>query len=331
MSILDIEKPVWFMRQAGRHLPEYKMIRSKKENFLEFCFDKKSIIEATLQPIKRYKIDCAIIFCDILVIPYILGQRISFVKGEGPLLESLSLNELINLKPLPQKKKDLKNTYDAIKEIRKKLNKNKSLIGFCGGPWTVACYMINGKGDSKFKVAIEKISQEKASLVILLDKLVDLSVTHLYQQYISGCDTLMIFESWAGLVSKKDFNDILTDPVNKIIKKLKSLGVLAPIIVLPRGISKKIIDYIEAVNVDILSVDYNIDMDWLIKNLRTDIILQGNLDPNKILRGGEELDDEVNRLLLSTKNRKHIYCSGHGLLPNTPVENIKRVIEIIKS
>ena len=331
MSILDIEKPVWFMRQAGRHLPEYKMIRSKKENFLEFCFDKKSIIEATLQPIKRYKIDCAIIFCDILVIPYILGQRISFVKGEGPLLESLSLNELINLKPLPQKKKDLKNTYDAIKEIRKKLNKNKSLIGFCGGPWTVACYMINGKGDSKFKVAIEKISQEKASLVILLDKLVDLSVTHLYQQYISGCDTLMIFESWAGLVSKKEFNDILINPVNKIIEKLKSLGVLAPIIVLPRGISKKIIDYIEAVNVDILSVDYNIDMDWLIKNLRTDIILQGNLDPNKILRGGEELDDEVNRLLLSTKNRKHIYCSGHGLLPNTPVENIKRVIEIIKS
>lgn len=331
MNILDIKKPIWFMRQAGRHLPEYRKIRLKKENFLDFCFDKESVVEATLQPIQRYNIDSAIIFCDILIVPYILGQKISFVKGEGPLLESLSLKELINLKPLYQKEKDLENTYDAIKDVRKKLNKNKSLIGFCGGPWTVACYMINGKGDSKFKVAIEKISQEKASLVILLDKLVDLSVTHLYQQYISGCDTLMIFESWAGLVSKKDFNDILTDPVNKIIKKLKSLGVLAPIIVLPRGISKKIIDYIEAVNVDILSVDYNIDMDWLIKNLRTDIILQGNLDPNKILRGGEELDDEVNRLLLSTKNRKHIYCSGHGLLPNTPVENIKRVIEIIKS
>ena len=330
MSILDIEKPIWFMRQAGRHLPEYKMIRSKKESFLEFCFDKKSIVEATLQPIQRYKIDCAIIFCDILIVPYILGQRISFVKGEGPLLESLSLQELVDLKPLPQKEKDLKNTYDAIKEIRKKLNKNKSLIGFCGGPWTVACYMINGKGDSKFNAAIVKKNREKASLVNLLDKLVDLSVTHLYQQYISGCDTLMIFESWAGLVSKKEFNDILINPVNKIIEKLKSLGVLAPIIVLPRGISKKIIDYIEAVNVDILSVDYNIDMDWLIKNLKKDVILQGNLDPNKILRGGEELDDAVNRLLLSTKNRKHIYCSGHGLLPNSPIKNVERIIEIIK-
>ena len=130
MNILDIKRPIWFMRQAGRHLPEYRKIRSEKKNFLEFCFDKKSIVKATLQPIKRYKIDCAIIFCDILVIPYILGQDISFVKGEGPKLVNLSLNELINLKTVTQKEKSLENTYKAIKEIRKKLNKNKSLIGF---------------------------------------------------------------------------------------------------------------------------------------------------------------------------------------------------------
>ena len=191
--------------------------------------------------------------------------------------------------------------------------------------------MINGKGDTKFKAAIEKISKEKVLLVKLLDKLVDLSVTHLYQQYISGCDTLMIFESWAGLVPKNEFNEILTDPVNKIIKKLKMLGVLAPIIVLPRGINEKIIDYIDTVKMDIISVDYNIDMEWLIKNLKTDIILQGNLDPNKINKGGKELEDAVNKLLLSTKDRKHIYCSGHGLLPNTPIKNVERVIEIIKN
>jgi len=331
MNILEIKSPIWFMRQAGRHLPEYRRIRSEKENFLEFCFDKKSIVEATLQPIQRYKIDCAIIFCDILIVPYVLGQKISFVKGEGPLLENLSLEELISLKPLHQKKKDLQNTYNAIKDIRKKLNKNKCLIGFCGGPWTVACYMINGKGDTKFKAAIEKISNERVFLVKLLDELVDLSVTHLFQQYISGCDTLMIFESWAGLVPKKEFNEILTDPVNRIIKKLKMLGVLAPIIVLPRGINEKIIDYIETVKMDIISVDYNINMEWLIKNLKTDIILQGNLDPNKISRGGKELEDAVNKLLFNTKDRKHIYCSGHGLLPNTPIKNVERVIEIIKN
>ena len=331
MNILDIKKPIWFMRQAGRHLPEYRKIRLKKENFLDFCFDKESVVEATLQPIQRYNIDSAIIFCDILIVPYILGQKISFVKGEGPLLESLSLKELINLKPLYQKEKDLENTYDAIKDVRKKLNKNKSLIGFCGGPWTVACYMICGKGDSKFKGAIEKISQEKASLVSLLNKLVDLSVSHLYQQYISGCDTLMIFESWAGLVSKNEFNDILFDPVNKIIRKLKSLGVLAPIIVLPRGINKKIIDYINTVDMDIVSVDHNTDMEWLIKNLKKEIVLQGNIDPNKIYTGGKELEDEVNRLILNTKDRKHIYCSGHGLLPNTPIKNVERIIEIIKN
>ena len=319
------------MRQAGRHLPEYRKIRSEKKNFLDFCFDKKSIVEATLQPVQRYKIDCAIIFCDILIAPYILGQKISFVKGEGPLLENLSLGELIGLKPLAQKNKDLQNTYSAIKDIRKKLNKNKCLIGFCGGPWTVACYMINSKGDSKFKVAIEKISKEKKLLENLLDKLVDLSVSHLYQQYISGCDTLMIFESWAGLVSKNEFNDILFDPVNKIIRKLKSLGVLAPIIVLPRGINKKIIDYINTVDMDIVSVDHNTDMEWLIKNLKKEIVLQGNIDPNKIYTGGKELEDEVNRLILNTKDRKHIYCSGHGLLPNTPIKNVERIIEIIKN
>ena len=151
MNILDINKHVWFMRQAGRHLPEYRKLRSKKENFLEFCFDRKSIVESTLQPIKRYDIDCAIIFCDILIVPYVLGQRTTFVKGEGPLLENLSLNELIKLKPLSEKEKDLQNTYKAISDIRKKLNKNKSLIVLWWS-WTVACYMINGKGDAKFEL-----------------------------------------------------------------------------------------------------------------------------------------------------------------------------------
>ena len=141
----------------------------------------------------------------------------------------------------------------------------------------------------------------------------------------------MIFESWAGLVPKNEFNEILTDPVNRIIKNLRKLGVLAPIIVLPRGINEKIIDYIDIVKMDIISVDYNIDIEWLINNLKTDIILQGNLDPNKINRGGMELEDAVNKLLSNTKDRKHIYCSGHGLLPNTPIKNVKRVIEIIKN
>ena len=141
----------------------------------------------------------------------------------------------------------------------------------------------------------------------------------------------MIFESWAGLVPKKEFKDILTDPVNKIIRKLKSLGVSAPIIVLPRGVNEKITDYIDAVKMDIISIDYNIDIDWLIKNLKKDIILQGNIDPNKINKGGKELEAEVNKLLLSTKERKHIYCSGHGLLPSTPIKNVERVIEIIKN
>ena len=331
MNILELNKPIWFMRQAGRHLPEYRKIRLNKNNFLDFCFDKESIVEATLQPVKRYDVDCAIIFCDILVVPYVLDQDISFIKGKGPKLESLALNELLNLKKTTRKEKDLEITYDAIRDVRKKLNKNKSLIGFCGGPWTVACYMINGKGDGEFIPAMNSIINTKKILIELLDKIVDLSVTHLYQQYLNGCDTLMIFESWAGLVKDKDYKDILIDPVEKIIKNLKNLGVLAPIIVLPRGVNSNIIDYVDSVSMDILSVDYSININWLIENIKKDIVLQGNLDPKKIKKGGKQLDEEVYTLLQHTKGRNHIYCSGHGLLPDTPIKNVKRIIEIIKN
>ena len=331
MNILELNKPIWFMRQAGRHLPEYREIRLNKNNFLDFCFDKESIVEATLQPVKRYDVDCAIIFCDILVVPYVLDQDISFIKGKGPKLESLALNELLNLKKTTRKEKDLEITYDAIRDVRKKLNKNKSLIGFCGGPWTVACYMINGKGDGEFIPAMNSIINTKKILIELLDKIVDLSVTHLYQQYLNGCDTLMIFESWAGLVKDKDYKDILIDPVEKIIKNLKNLGVLAPIIVLPRGVNSNIIDYVDSVSMDILSVDYSININWLIENIKKDIVLQGNLDPKKIKKGGKQLDEEVYTLLQHTKGRNHIYCSGHGLLPDTPIKNVKRIIEIIRN
>ena len=206
-----------------------------------------------------------------------------------------------------------------------------SLIGFCGGPWTVACYMINGKSDSEFKRAINSIKENKSALEELLDKIVNLSVTHLYHQYASGCDTLMIFESWAGLVPNQEYEDILIKPIEKIIYKLKALGVHAPIIVLPRGINKNILEYVDKISMDILSVDYSIDIAWLIQNIKKDTVLQGNLNPSTIKKGGKMLEDEVNKLLSITKGRNHIFCSGHGLLPETPIQNVKRAIDIIKN
>ena len=331
MNIIDLDKPIWFMRQAGRHLPEYKKIRARKKNFLEFCFDYESIIKSTLQPIERYDLDCAIIFSDILVIPYILNQKVDFVQGEGPKLELLEINDLLNLTLNKRKEKDLNNCYRAIRKVRKLLNKNKCLIGFCGAPWTVASYMIDGESKKGF-IRTKKLQRnDKTRIKELIKKIVDISTDHLIKQYRSGCDTLMIFESWAGNVSFNDYNDFLYKPVLQIIRNLRSKNVKAPIIVFPKGVGEKIVDYSNNVPADIISIDHNIDMSWAIKNINKDIILQGNIDPEKLLIGGKVLEKSVTKLLKTVSHRKHVFNLGHGILPETPISNVHKVINIIRS
>ena len=178
-NILNFEKPIWFMRQSGRHLPEYFNLRKKSKSFLDFCFNYESIIESTLQPIKRYDLDCAIIFSDILVIPYILNQKIEFIEGKGPILNPINLTSDLSLKVNINKKRKLETTYNSIVQIRKKLHKNKALIGFCGGPWTVACYMVDGSSKTNFVKARELVNKDKNYLSVLLDIIVDVSVNHL--------------------------------------------------------------------------------------------------------------------------------------------------------
>ena len=330
VNILKLNKPIWFMRQAGRHLPEYRKLRVKKESFLEFCFDFDCVVESSLQPIKRYDIDCAIVFSDILVIPYLLGQRVSFINGIGPSLEDLDIKDLLDLEQCDYKQEKLNNSYRAIKRIRSLLNKNKSLIGFCGAPWTVACYMIDGNSKGGFSLSKESIKKNKNYLDALLNNIVDVSIEHLVKQYESGCDTLMIFESWAGLVDFKNKKDILYRPVEKIIQSLKKRKIKAPIIVFPKGLGTRITDYIKNVNADVLSIDYNIDINWILKNTRKDIVLQGNLNPELLVKGGKKLDEEVLKIKNIVGNRQHIFNLGHGLLPETPIKNVHRFIELIR-
>ena len=319
------------MRQAGRHLPEYRRLRLEKESFLEFCFDFNCVVEASLQPIRRYDIDCAIVFSDILVIPYLIGQKVSFKKGIGPKLEKLNFKDLLNLEQCINKQAKLNNSYMAIKKIRSLLNKNKSLIGFCGAPWTVACYMIDGNSRGGFSLSKESIKNSKNHLDALLNKIVDVSIKHLVKQYESGCDTLMIFESWAGLVDMNDKKDILYKPVQKIIVGLRNLNIKAPIIVFPKGLGQGIFDYIKNVDVDVLSIDHDIDIDLALKNISNNIVLQGNLNPETLLEGGDKLEEEASRIKNSVGNRRHIFNLGHGLLPYTPIENVHRFIEILRS
>ena len=330
IDILKIDKPIWFMRQAGRHLPEYRNLRLKKDKFLDFCFDFNSVVESTLQPIHRYDVDCAIIFSDILVIPYLLNQKVSFIKGIGPKLQKLSLKELNKLEKSVVKIKDLRNSYSAIKRIRSLLGRNKSLIGFCGAPWTVACYMIDGCSKDSFKLSQNIVKKKEEELTVLLDKIVAVSIEHLAKQYESGCDTLMIFESWAGLVDNKNKKNILYKPVEKIINGLRKRNINAPIIVFPKGLGKSIIEYIENVNVNVLSIDYNIDLAWALANVDKGIILQGNLNPKTLLKGGKDLEEQAIKIKNAVGTKQHIFNVGHGLLPETPIDNVQRFIKILR-
>ena len=211
------------------------------------------------------------------------------------------------------------------------LDKKKSLIGFCGAPWTVSCYMIDGNSRSGFNLAITSVKRNRGNLNALLDKVVDTSIQHLFKQYENGCDTLMIFESWAGLVDFEDREDILYNPIRKIIHGLRKRMVKAPIIVFPKGLGTGIIDYIANVKVDILSIDYETDLNWALKNIKSDTILQGNLNPELLVKGGSKLDEEVFKIKNSVGDRFHIYNLGHGLLPATPIKNVHRFIEILRS
>ena len=331
MNIFNIDRPIWFMRQAGRHLPEYRKIRANKEKFLDFCFDYESIVKSSLQPIERYNLDCAIIFSDILVIPYALNQQIDFIKGVGPKLEPLEMKELLNLDFNKEKLVDLSYSYKAIKKVRRLLNKNKCLIGFCGAPFTVACYMIDGESSNGFIKTKKLMKKGKPQVIKLLEKIVYVSTEHLINQYKNGCDTLMIFESWAECVDFDDYNEFLYKPVEQIIKNLRNMNVEAPIIVFPKGIGKKIVDYINNVSADITSIDHKTDMEWVIKNTNKNKVFQGNIDPETLLTGGVLLEKSVKKLIETVNGRKHIFNLGHGILPETPINNVHKMINIIRT
>jgi uroporphyrinogen decarboxylase len=323
-------KKTWFLRQAGRHLPEYKKIRAKKESFFDFCFDVESVVEATLQPIIRYDLDAAIIFSDILVIPYILNQEINFIKGFGPKLSKFDKNNILTLKIDNEKLYNLQNNYLAIKKTRDLLNKNKSLIGFCGGPWTVACYMIDGTSKNNFSESLNWLKNNKKDLIKLLEIIVDVSVFHLKEQYKNGCDTLMLFESWGGIVPEYYYKEILFNPAKEIRKRLRKEKVLAPFICFPRGLNKYILPYDDFVKPNILSIDQNISMEWAVNNFDKKKVLQGNINPELLVSGGIDLYKNVENIMNFVHDRNHIFNTGHGIHPDTPIENIIKILENIR-
>ncbi len=315
--------PVWFMRQAGRHLPEYLELRGQAENFMAFCYNPKMAAEATLQPVRRYDIDGAILFSDILVIPDALGQKVGFVKGEGPQLADLDINGL-NINNVQS---HLSPIMDTIANVKAGLRKDVTFLGFCGAPWTVATYMVQQKGMRDSSGARHFAYSKPEEFKHLLDILVESSVAYLSAQIEAGVDAVQIFDSWAGSLDEQGFYDYAIKPVAKMVKKLKEKHPHTPIIGFPRGGGVLLKDFVEQTKVDAVSLDQSTPLRWAAKHLQPHICIQGNLDNQRIVAGGDEMHRAVENILNHWAAKPMVFNLNHGFTPETPIKNVEAVIE----
>ena len=318
--------PIWFMRQAGRYLPEFRKIRSKNKNFIKLCLNSTLSSEITLQPLNRFNLDAAIVFSDILIIPYGLGQKVKFDKKKGPILSNFSLDDFLN----NNKKKftrTLHPVYETIKKTRQKLSRDKSLISFIGAPWTLAVYML-GLKKNKNLIDHKKLKEKESELKIVIKKIHEYLCIHIENQINAGADTVQIFDSWAGLIPNKDLRQYCYIPNKKIVDFCKKKRI--PVICFPRGINKNYYSFAKIVNPDCLSLDYEINPTWARKKLK-DYCLQGGMDPKILFKSEAVIFKEIDRYLRIFKDSAYIFNLGHGLLPDTNPDILKKVIERVNN
>jgi len=318
--------PIWFMRQAGRYLPEFQKIRLENKNFIKLCLNSNLSSEITLQPLKRFNLDAAIIFSDILMVPNSIGQKVKFEKDKGPLLENFNLNFFLENDEHAMVKK-LNPVYEAIKSVRKSLDKSKSLISFVGAPWTLAVYML-GLKKNKNEIDFNKLKANEPELKIIIEKLNKYLCIHLENQINAGADIVQIFDSWAGLIPNDKINDYCIKPNRKIVEFCKEKKI--PVICFPKGLNKNYLQFAEAVNPDCLSLDYEIDPMWAKENLK-DFCLQGGMNPQILFKNENEIFSEVDKYLNIFKESPYIFNLGHGLLPETNPDVLKKVIERVRN
>jgi len=325
--------PIWIMRQAGRYLPEYMKTRSQIDNFLDLCYNPKLACEVTLQPIKRFEFDSAIIFSDILVIPDALGIKVDFIKNHGPKLAKFDLEkDLKNLK-ISNINKHLTSVYEAITLTRSKLSSDKALIGFCGAPWTLACYMIEGGGSKNFDKVREVALKHEELFAELIEILTESLKIYLTSQIKAGADIVKIFDSWAGVLPPSQIQKWIIEPAKKIVKYLKENHPEIPVIYFPKSIGVNYQQFAKEVDCHGLAIDQNLEKNWAKKYLQQDLnkTIQGNLD-NFLLAFGnkKEIEKEVRNILDTFNDKPFIFNLGHGILPQTPIENVELVLKIIR-
>jgi len=315
--------PIWFMRQAGRSLPEYLRLRTRAQDFISFCHNPEMAAEATLQPMRRFPMDAAIVFADILLLPRALGQQVWFVTGEGPRLGPLPDLDVLDA-AVERSVDHLLSIGETLKRVRAALEPDRALIGFAGAPWTVATYMLEGKGGDRAKS--RAIAVENPEMVDrLIDILVRSTVNYLAMQARSGAQVLQLFESWAELLPENDFERLVTRPHRRIVDLLRADGIDTPIIGFPRGCGALVEGYADAAGVQGVGLDVQASA-ALGRRLQETVAIQGALDPVLLRAGGEALDARIDVLLEQWSGGRHIFNLGHGVLPDTPVENIERAV-----
>ncbi|MBA4781676.1 MAG: uroporphyrinogen decarboxylase [Rhizobiales bacterium] len=322
--------PIWMMRQAGRYLPEYRATRTSAGSFLDLCYTPEHAIEVTMQPIRRFDFDAAILFSDILVVPDALGQNVAFEEGRGPVLEPVGVAEIDRLS-LDGFLDHLNPVFEAVRGIRSALSEDKTLIGFCGAPWTVATYMIAGHGTPDQAPARIFAMTERRSFLKLIDLLVDASVTYLVAQVRAGADCLQIFDTWAGVLSEQDFEDFCVTPVSRIIERVKAEVPGVKIIGFPKGAGIQTVSYIEKTGVDGIGLDWTMPLSFIKSDIQPLACPQGNLDPLLLIGGGNALRDQVQRICETLRGGPHIFNLGHGITPPTPIENVELMIETVRA
>ena len=321
--------PVWMMRQAGRYLPEYRQLRQDKGSFLDLVYDSEAAAEVTLQPLRRFvELDAAILFSDILIVPFALGQNLTFVTSEGPrLTPPLSTGAIDQLTPYAAR---LDPIYETVRKVKAQLAATKTLIGFAGAPWTVATYMVAGEGSRDQTEARRLAYRDHGAFGALIGRIEEVTFDYLSGQIEAGAEAVQLFDSWAGSLSPSQFERWVIAPAARLVAALKEQHPNVPIIGFPKGAGGKLAAYARETGVSAVGLDETVDPRWAAEELPEDLPLQGNLDPLALLAGGDELKSAVARILDAFADRPHIFNLGHGILPDTPIAHVEQLLALVK-
>ncbi len=322
--------PVWMMRQAGRYLAEYRAVRSTQKDFISFCLNPEQASAVTLQPITRYTFDAAIIFSDILMVPWALEQNVQFKPNIGPILDPLDTPTQLNQTLIDNLPNKLAPVGDAIRLTKANLSPETALIGFAGAPWTIMTYMAEGGSSRDFTKTRGWAWQYRKEVDALLESLIESTISFLNLQAEAGVDVLMLFDSWASAVPAAQRKWLVIDPTRKIVDGLRKKGHKQPFIGFPKGIGEGLISYVDQSAVDAVGLDHGVDPVWVDRNLPKNFPVQGNLDPLSLLQAGPEMVKDINHILDAFASRPHIFNLGHGITPPTPIEHVQIMLDKVR-